>query len=133
MVLVEEEGEDPARVVEDIVDHLTTLLKVVSRLPVEEVEVEVEVEVIIMGDIIPEEAPAHHMVGVGVEVTQVAFHMGFEGAEVQLHFLYPRPLVFTYLHPPGPLPLRVQGVQALHMMIGAPLEEEIFIVEDSRA
>ena len=126
-VVVEAEGEDLARVVEDTVDHLTMLLKVVSRLPV------VVVVVIIMGDIIPEEAPVRHMVGVGVGVTQVAFHMGIEGAVVQLHSLYPRPLVFTYLHPPGPLPLRVQGVQALHMMIGAPLEEERFIVEDSRA
>lgn len=114
--------EDPARVVADTVDHLIILLKVASHLPE---------GVIIMGDIILEEVPDHHMVEVGVGVIQVAFHMGLEGEVAQAHCLYPRPLVFTCLHPPGHLLLRVQGVQALHMMIGGLLEEGIFTVEDS--
>ena len=123
LVVVEvEEGEDPAQVVGVIVDHLIILLKVVSRLR--------EV-VIIMGDIILGEAPDSHMAGVGVGVIQIAFHMGLEGEVVQVHCLYHRPRVFTCLHPPGPL--RVQGVQALHMMIEGPLEAEIVIVEDSLA
>ena len=115
--VVVEVVEGPARVVEGTVDHLIILLKVVSRLP--------EV-VIIMRGIILEEALDHHMVGVGVGVIQVAFHMDPEAEVVQVHCLYPHPLVFTYLHPAP----RVQGAQALHMMIGL-LEEEIVIVEDS--